>query len=101
MQVPIEIANKVSEYQVLEKKREELYKDIINWLKANSNACQTLMRVHVGDIFITDAATGEKQTSDGEYCNQQEYGNTGDSFYGIYYHKIENSEKYVAYIYEC
>lgn len=97
MQVPIEIANKVAEYQALEKRQEELHKDIMNWLEENSNAED----VYVGKIFIADAPKGDKQTSDGEYCDQHEYGNTGDSFHGTYYHKIEDSEQYVAYRYEC
>lgn len=97
MQVPIEIANKVSEYQKVEKCQEELREYIMNWLKENSYAED----VYIGKIFIVDTPTGEKQKGDGEYCEQYEYGDTGDSFYGTYYHKIENSEKYVAYTYDC
>lgn len=97
MQVPFGIANKVLEYQSLLDREKELRKDIIGWLEKNSNADD----VFVGKIFIADAPKGKKQTKDGEYCEQHEYGDTGDSFYGTYYHKIENSEKYVAYTYDC
>ena len=95
MQVPFEIANKVLEYQSLLDREKELRKDIMEWLEANTDAESVI----VGDIFIADAPKGGKQSKDGEYCDQ--HGDSDYGFYGTYYHKIENSEKYVAYTYEC
>ena len=37
---------------------------------------------------FTDEPSGEEQT-DGEYCNQSTFGESGDNFYGTYYYPTE------------
>lgn len=93
--VPCEIAEKVSEYQIAMQKADKLYKEVKDWLEENTDA----EWVCIEEIFITDKPTGRKQGVEGEYCDQHEWGDSGDDFYGTYYHQIEGSEKYVAYKY--
>ena len=97
MRIPKEIAKKVSEYQITQKKAESLYKEVVEYLKENTDADA----VDIEDIFISDKPTGKKQSEDGEYCEQHEVGYSGDSFYGKYYHKIDESDKYLGYHYSC
>lgn len=97
MKVPKEIADKVSEYQIARQKAESLGKEVLEWLGENTDADS----VYVERIYISDKPTGRKQTADGEYCEQHEFGDSGDSFYGEYYHQIEGSDKYVGYHYSC
>lgn len=97
MKIPKEIASKVKEYQDAQKKAEGLWNEVIKWLNYNTSADS----VDVEDIYIADKPTGRRQTADGEYCEQHEWGYSGDSFYGNYYHQIEGSNKYVGYRYSC
>lgn len=96
MKIPQKIADKVSEYQVLQQKSKELWGEVTDWL--NEWGADG---VDIEDIYITEKPTGRKQTDDGEYCEQREWGDSGDSFYGEYYHQIEGSDKYVGYHYSC
>lgn len=98
MKIPKEIADKVSQYQIAKKKAEILHEEIAKWLDENTDVADS---VYVEDIYITENPTGKKQTADGEYCEQHEFGDSGDSFYGEYYHQIEDSDKYVGYHYNC
>ena len=93
--MPKEIAYKVTEYQIAQRKAEQLWKEVTKWLNENTDADSVI----IDEIYITDKPTGEKQTEDGEYCDQYEYGDSGDSFYGEYYHEIEDSDKYFGYHY--
>lgn len=97
MKIPKEIVDKVSEYQIAQKKAEELYREVTEWLNENTDADY----VYIDSVYISDKPTGRKQAEDGEYCEQHEYGDSGDSFYGEYYHQIEGSKKYVGYHYSC
>lgn len=100
MKVPKEVAIFVEEYEKINNQIKELMnkledckKVFTDWEEANCDA-----GVWIGDLFIVDKPTGEKQ-DDGEYCNQTCHGE--DWFTGTYYYQIEDSEKYVAYTYEC
>lgn len=97
MKIPKEIANKVKEYQAAQKKAVGLRKEVMDWLNYNTSADS----VDVEDIYIADKPTGRRLKADGEYCEQHEWGDSGDSFYGNYYHQIEGSNKYVGYRYSC
>ena len=96
MKIPKEIADKAQEYQETNSRAIALYKEVVDWLNANTGSDG----VWVGDLEIVDKPSGENQGED-EYCDQSECGYSGDSFYGTYYHKIEGSDKYLAYNYEC
>lgn len=96
MKIPKEIADKAQEYQEANRKAIALYKEVVDWLNANTGSDG----VWINDIKIVDAPSGKNQGED-EYCSQSEYCNSGDSFYGTYYHKVEGNDKYLAYNYEC
>lgn len=96
MKIPKEIADKVKEYQEANGRAIALYKEVTDWLNVNTAADG----VWINDLNIVDEPSGEDQ-GEGEYCSQSEYGDSGDSFFGTYYHKIEGSDKYLAYDYEC
>lgn len=96
MQIPKEIAEKVSEYQTLQQKSKKLWDEVVEWL--NEWGADG---VDIEDIYISEKPTGTKQYDDGEWCEQHPYGCCEDSFYGEYYHKIEGSDKYVGYHYSC
>lgn len=96
MKIPQEIADKVSEYQILQQKSKELWEEVTNWL--NEWGADG---VDIEDIYIADKPAGKKLTADGEYCEQHPFGGCEDSFYGDYYHQIEGSDKYVGYHYWC
>lgn len=97
MKIPKEIADKVEEYLIAQKKAESLWKEVTEWLVENTSADG----VDIENIYISDKPTGRKQTADGEYCEQHEGEDSGDSFFGEYYHQIEDSDKYVGYHYSC
>lgn len=97
MKIPKEIADKAAEYQTAQRKADNMWREVMEWLNENTDT----EGVFVSDIYIADKPTGEKQSEDGEYCNQCQYGEGGDSFHGEYYHAIEGSDKYLGYHYEC
>lgn len=98
MKIPKEIADKVVEYKIAQQKVVRLRSEVVEWLTENTSSADA---VDIENIYIADNPTGRKQTSAGEYCEQHEYGDSGDSFYGEYYHQIEGSNKYVGYHYSC
>lgn len=98
MKAPKEIMECVEKYEKLnaearkiEKEMDECKDKFIEWIGENG--------VYVGDLFIADKPEGDKQPSDGEYCDQYCHGE--DWYSGTYYHQIEDNDKYVAYKYEC
>lgn len=100
MKVPKNIAKSVKEYERINKKINELEKELeackkvfTDWERESIDS-----GVWIGDLFVADKPEGEPQ-GDGEYCNQYQYGE--DSFSGTYYFPIEGSNKYVAYTYDC
>lgn len=94
MKVPKEIANKVERYEAVQKEADSLYEEISHWF--NENTCAT--DCYFGRPFIADKPTGDDKGDD-EYCDQHMLGE--DWYSGNYYHKIEDSDKWVGYSYEC
>lgn len=78
------------EFERIDKEMEECRKTFAEWEGDNG--------VYIGHLFIAEKPEGESQ-GDGEYCNQYQLGE--DWYKGIYYYPIEESDKYVAYDYEC
>ena len=97
MKAPKEIMECVEQYEKLKKEAERIEKEMdackdkfTKWTGDNG--------VYVGDLFIADKPEGDKQSDDGEYCDQYCHGE--DWYTGTYYYQIEGSDKYVAYNYE-
>lgn len=99
MKISKEIADKVKEYETAKKRTNALWNEITEWLVENTSVEVDVEEI--GEIFIAEKPTGRKLKADGEYCEQHEFGDSGDSFYGKYYHQIEGSDKYVGYHYSC
>jgi len=96
MKIPQDIADKVLEYQAAREKEKCLWKELIQWFNANTCADS----INVEEFYIAEKPSG-KQMPSGEYCEQHEWGDSGDSFYGNYYHQIDGSNKYVGFYYTC
>lgn len=97
MKAPKHIAEIAEKYEALKKEFDRIEKEM--------DACRKAFiewegdtGVYVGDLFIADEPSGEYQ-DDGEYCDQSCLGE--DWYTGTYYYRIEESDKYVAYTYEC
>ncbi len=95
MKIPEEIALKLAKYEKIKEDKKLLYSQIADWLNNNTEADG----VYIGEIFIVDKPRGVIQGGGG-YCYQI-CGHLGDNFSGTYYYPIENSDKYLAYNYEC
>lgn len=96
MKIPKEIAQMVCEYQETQKKETESYATVSNWLTENTET----NGVYIDQIFIAKKPQGEAQGDD-EYCIQSPLGLCEDSYTGKYYHKIEDSNLWLGYSYEC
>lgn len=92
MKVSKEIAEKVKQYQKLKSQTDKLYEELKEYFEEEQGLegfCEP---------FITDKAKGQKQTADGEFCDQTILGE--DWYRGQYYYQIENSDEYVGCHYE-
>lgn len=75
MKAPKHIIEKAQKYEHLKKQLHEIGRDLCDWINDHGEE-----GVSIENIFTTTEPTGDKQMSDGEYCDQASIGEFGDSF---------------------
>lgn len=78
-------------------KNQKSLNKVIRWLTKYTDIDES----EIGDIFIANNPSGNRQNDGTEYCLQWSIGYEGDSFQGYYYHKMRESDKWLGYSYEA
>lgn len=94
MKMTQELLSKVIEYQASKEKSSKLLDEIATEIATKTNIEKEIIL----NVFVADKPSGRMQLVD-EYCDQRlKEDKTG--YKGVYYHPVENSNKYIAFNYE-